>query len=161
MKQKYTILKETGKNELIIREYAELDKETLSLLCEEKHNLDEIKEAAGNMSALISKLRTLNMYPPAMYATKLAEAVISLCQSETDEPVDMIFNDSDFLTKESEDKKAEEEAEEEEDEEEEIEGLLENDPEESLDNASTISNVSAESPIKIADESSLEIDDDA
>lgn len=159
MKQKYTILKETGKNELIIREYAELDKETLSLLCEEKHNLDEIKEAAGNMSALISKLRTLNMYPPAMYATKLAEAVISLCQSETDEPVDMIFNDSDFLTKESEDKKAEEEEAAEDDED--IEGLLEDDPEESLDNASTISNVSAESPIKIADDSSLEIDDDA
>ena len=34
MKQKYEIIKDYEKNTLILREYAELDKDTLSPLCE-------------------------------------------------------------------------------------------------------------------------------
>ena len=34
MKQKYSIYKDTSNQKLIIKEYAELDKEILSLLCE-------------------------------------------------------------------------------------------------------------------------------
>ena len=38
MKQQYTILKDHDKSRLIIREFGELDKDSLSLLCEESYD---------------------------------------------------------------------------------------------------------------------------
>jgi hypothetical protein len=39
MKQKYEILKDEDNKRLIIREYAELDKDVMSLLCEESYGV--------------------------------------------------------------------------------------------------------------------------
>ena len=67
MKQKYTIIKDSTNKQLIIREFAELDKEILSLLCEETYEqkaiLAAIKKGKDN---LISALRTKNLYPPGV-----------------------------------------------------------------------------------------------
>ena len=65
MKQKYPIIKDKKNKQLIIREFAELDKEILSLLCEETYEQKMIVAAIkSGQENLISALRTNNLYPP-------------------------------------------------------------------------------------------------
>ena len=103
MKQKYLISKENDQKKLIIKEFAELDKERLSLLCEEEYDNKIIRSAISQgKEALISELRTNNMYPPGVYAEKIAQAVIDIFGSEDSQPIELFFNDVDLLIKEQE-----------------------------------------------------------
>ena len=103
MKQKYQILKETDQKKLVIKEFAELDKEMLSLLCEEEYDIKMIKAAVSKgKEALISELRTNNMYPPSVYAEKIAQAVIDIFASKGSQSVEIAFNDVELLIKEQE-----------------------------------------------------------
>lgn len=99
MQQKYAIIKDDESRQLIIREFAELDKNTLSLLCEEKYDHATIEVAiTGGKDALIKALKTKNMYPPTIYAEKIADDVIDLYKSKDKDSVELIFNDLDLLT---------------------------------------------------------------
>ena len=101
MKQKYLISKEDDQKKLIIKEFAELDKEMLSLLCEEEYDNKIIKSAISKgKEALISELRTNNMYPPSVYAEKIAQAVIDIFNSKDSQSIELSFNDVDLLIKE-------------------------------------------------------------
>jgi hypothetical protein len=101
MKQKYLISKENDQKKLIIKEFAELDKERLSLLCEEEYDNNIIKSAISKgKETLISELRTNNMYPPGVYAEKIAQAVIDIFASKESQSVELSFNDIDLLIKE-------------------------------------------------------------
>ena len=103
MKQKYLISKENDQKKLIIKEFAELDKERLSLLCEEEYDNKIIKSAISQgKEALISELRTNNMYPPGVYAEKIAQAVIDIFASKESQSIELFFNDIDLLIKEQE-----------------------------------------------------------
>jgi len=100
MKQKYSILKDDTKKELIIREYAELDKEMLSLLCEETYDAQKIKaDMAQGKEVLIGKLRTRNMYPPHNFAGRIAEAVISLFSPDGPSSAELFFDDNEVFIK--------------------------------------------------------------
>ena len=100
MKQKYLIIKDNENKQLKIQEFAELDKEALSLLCEEAYDFKIIKSAikAGG-DVLISALRTKNMYPPGLYAKKIADAVVELSKSKDKESVELLFDDIELLAK--------------------------------------------------------------
>ncbi len=101
MKQKYTILKDTQNQQLIIREYAELDQEVLSLLCEETYADETIQsEINAGKAYLIRTLRTNNLYPPVIYAEKIADAVMALYRSIDQESVDLFFDDVELLAQE-------------------------------------------------------------
>ena len=101
MKQKYSIIKDNENNQLIIREFAELDKEKLSLLCEEAYENDLIKTAINSgKDTVISTLRTNNLYPVSKYAQRIADAVIDLYASKDKESVDLLFDDIELLTEE-------------------------------------------------------------
>ena len=101
MKQKYLISKENDQKKLIIKEFAELDKERLSLLCEEEYDDKIIKSAISQgKETLISELRTNNMYPPGIYAEKIAQAVIDIFSSKDNQSIELSFNDIDLLIKE-------------------------------------------------------------
>ena len=101
MKQKYLISKEDDQKKLIIKEFAELDKEMLSLLCEEEYDNKIIKSAISKgKEALIFELRTNNMYPPSVYAEKIAQAVIDIFDSKDNQSIELSFNDVDLLIKE-------------------------------------------------------------
>ena len=101
MKQKYLISKESDQKKLVIKEFAELDKEMLSLLCEEEYDTKTIKSAISKgKEALISELRTNNMYPPSVYAEKIAQAVIDIFGSKGSQSVEIAFNDVDLIIKE-------------------------------------------------------------
>ena len=101
MKQKYHIFKSVEKNELIIKKFIELDKgDVYSLVCKEIYDITAIESAISkSRTELISTLRTTNLYPPGVYVEKIAEAVINLYGSESDQSVALFFNDMDLITK--------------------------------------------------------------
>jgi len=100
MKQKYLILNDRENKQIKIQEFAELNKETLSLLCEEAYDYKTIKSAISiGKDALIAALRTNNMYPPGIYANQIADAVIDIHKSKEQESVELFFDDINLLTK--------------------------------------------------------------
>ena len=94
MKQRYLILKNEEKNELIIRESLEINKDMFSLVCEETYDNNDIESAiAKDGKHLVSVLRTDNMYPIGLYADKLAESIITMYGTEHKEPIKLLFDD--------------------------------------------------------------------
>ena len=101
MKQKYVILKDDENDRLIIREYAELDKEIYSLLCEETYGDSNVKQAiSGGKEVLISALRTNNFYPPILQADKISDAVMAVYASGNNQAVEIYIDDIEHLAKE-------------------------------------------------------------
>ena len=100
MKQKYLILNDKKNKQIKIQEFAELNKQMLSLLCEEAYDYKTIKSAiSAGKGELIAALRTNNMYPPGIYAEQIADAVINLHKSKKKESVELFFDDINLLSK--------------------------------------------------------------
>jgi len=158
VKQKYVILKNDEKNELVIREYAELDKEMLSFLCEQTHDSAAIELAiAKGKEALIATLRTGNMYPIGILVEKMAESVIKLYDSENDQPVELLFNDIDMLAKDRDVLLVVDDVEAGSDE---IDKILdEDDTVPDYDDKDVIKNITL--PFKVADDESVDLDDES
>ncbi|MBI9084623.1 MAG: hypothetical protein JEZ11_13575 [Desulfobacterales bacterium] len=98
MKQKFSILKGETVNQMMIQEYAELDKEILSLLCKETYEEETVQAAlAQNDDALIAVLRTRNLYPTRFAVEKISEGVARYFKSGG--PVDVHIDDSECLSK--------------------------------------------------------------
>ena len=159
MKQKYTILKNDEKTGIIIREFGELDKEIFSFLCEERFEDETVKSAIEKgQDVLIQTLRTQNLFPLGIYAKEIAAAVKKMYESGDDQAVELLFDDSDLLTK----TKGEEKPlplDEIEDEAVGIDDLLDEDvPEEDFDEKSDIKNLPYS--LKISDDDSDIIDDE-
>ena len=157
MKQKYMVLKNDEKTGLIVREYAELDKEIFSLLCEETFQDETVKSAIKKgKDALVKTLRTQNLFPLGIYAEAIAEAVIKIYESDDDQPVELFFDDLDLLSKDREQPLPLDEIEEDTVE---IDDLLDEDiPEEDFDEKSDIKNLPYS--LKISDDDSPDIEDE-
>jgi hypothetical protein len=148
MKQKYTIIKDDKNKQLIIREFAELDKEILSLLCEETYDQKLIRAAIkSGKEKLIAALRTNNLYPPGIYADKIANAVKELYATKAKESEDLFFNDLELLAKES---KAEAVVEQPEKDSEDLDEVLEEDFEPEYEDKEQLNKMG--SSLKIADD---------
>jgi len=151
MKQKYTIIKDSKNKQLIIREFAELDKEILSLLCEETYEQKAILAAIkSGKENLISALRTNNLYPPGIYAEKIADAVKALYATRGKDSEDLFFDDLELLThaKEPQSRAV---AEPDDEQDEDVDELLEDDFESDFDeNDDQIKKI--DSSLKIADD---------
>jgi hypothetical protein len=157
MKQKYTISKNDEKTGIIIKEFAELDKEIFSLLCEETYDDEIIKAAVANgKNALIQTLRTQNLFPIGIYSEAIAEAVIKMYEAGDDQPIELAFDDLDLMAKESEIPLVLDEIDEEEVE---IDDLLDEDlPDEDYDEKSDIKNLPYS--LKISDDDPADLDED-
>ena len=152
MKQKYTIIKDSTNKQLIIREFAELDKEILSLLCEETYDQKEILGAIKKgRENLITALRTKNLYPPGIYAEKIAAAVRELYATKGKESEELFFDDLELLARanEPETRSAEKPAEKQ-DEDGDIDELLEDDFESDFEDEEPPKKL--DSSLKIADD---------
>ncbi len=102
MKQKYIIKKDDDKNTLVLKEYAELDKEIMSFMNEQEYNQEDITQAiTGGSDELISVLRNTDFYPPQVFAEKLAEKITEIFDTDTDDAVELLLNDADFLIKDA------------------------------------------------------------
>ena len=157
MKQKYLILKNDEKTKLIIREFAELDKEMFTFLCEETFDDASVRSAiAIGEDALIAKLRTKNLFPIGIYAKELALAVTKMYESGNDQSVELIFDDHDLMKKEQREPLVDDDIE---DELVEIDELLDEDPPLSdYDDKDEIENITYS--LKIDDDSTNGEDDD-
>ena len=150
MKQKYTIVRDDKNKQLIIREFAELDKEILSLLCEETYEQKAIRAAIkSGREDLISALRTNNLYPPGIYAEKIADAVKELFSTKGKESEDLFFDDLELLTKEF---AAEAIKEKKEDDSEDLEEVIEEDFESEYEDEEKEPIDKLDSSLKIADD---------
>jgi hypothetical protein len=98
MKQKYVVLLDNETGKLAIQEYAELDKEMLSLLCEETYDAIAIKAAMEkDRNTLIQALRTHNMYPPGAYTERIADAIIEMFQPGANSSAELFFEERDLF----------------------------------------------------------------
>lgn len=160
MKQKYVVLKDEEKEEYILREFAELDKDALSLLCEEHYPLETVDAAARQgLGALIQALRTPNMYPPVSYIERIAELVMALREGTAESPAEVVLDDVENIIRDRKEAEAAEAAEEEESSD--IDDLLEDD--ENLEDDfedDDIPSIDSNSSLKIADDDSLDVDDE-
>jgi hypothetical protein len=94
MKQKYVVLLDNENGKLAIQEYAELDKEMLSLLCEETYDAAAIKAAMEkDRNALIQALRTHNMYPPGTYTERIADAIVEMFKPGANASAELFFEE--------------------------------------------------------------------
>jgi hypothetical protein len=99
MKQKYVVLLNNESNQLVIQEYAELDKEMLSLLCEETYDLEMIKAAAQKSRiALVQSLRTHNMYPPGIYTEEIAGNIVDMLAPGGNTSAELFFEEKDMFS---------------------------------------------------------------
>ncbi len=100
MKQKFSIFKNEKEQKLIIQEFAELDKDILSFLCEETYDSNVITaEIPRGKKALISAFRTHNLFPNSKYADAIADAIMGIYESSGDQSVELLFDDLDMLSK--------------------------------------------------------------
>ena len=157
MKQKYLILKNDEKTKLIIREFAELDKEMFSFLCEETFDDESVTSAISiGQDSLIATLRTKNLFPIGIYAKEIAAAVTKMYESGNDQSVELVFDDHELIKKEQEEPAVEDDIE---DEVVEIDELLEEDPPiPDYDDKKEIENITY--PLKIDNESAGSENDD-
>jgi hypothetical protein len=154
MKQQYTILKNLDNSRLIIREFGELDKDSLSLLCEESYDDAVVSDAvASGRENVISVLRTNNMYPPRGHAEKIADMVMDFYAANKSEPVNIAIDEPAASSKEirpeafmgiEEDNEV-------------IDDLLEEDFDGESDDPDEIK---IDSSIKIADDDSVDVEDE-
>ena len=160
MKQKFSIFRDEDRQALVIREYAELDKEILSMLCEETYEDAAIKTAIDEgEQSLVAALRTKNLYPPGVYARQIAAAVMELYETGSTEIRELNFNDLDLMISEQDE---EEEAKNLDDETEDIDDLIEDDldddVEDDLDDKIEIKKINKS--IKVADDEGNDVDID-
>ena len=101
MKQKYAIIRDDDQKTLVVREYAELDKEMMSLLCEETYSQDLISTAVEQgTQAVINAIRTNNMYPPTMFAQAIAEAITGILSEGGNPSAELFFDDKELFNQE-------------------------------------------------------------
>lgn len=154
MKQQYTILKNQDNSRLIIREFGELDKDSLTLLCEENYDDALVSAAvAAGREKVISVLRTKNMYPPRGHAEKIADMVMDFYAANKTEPLDILIDEPAASSKEilTEAFMSIEE------DDEIIEDLLEEDFDGESDDSDEIK---IDSSIKIADDDAVDVEDE-
>jgi hypothetical protein len=155
MKHKYVIQRNVKKNALTIQEFAELDKDDLSLICEETYPDATVKAAmAGKSETLMQTIRTHNFYPPNLYAKGIAGAIIDIYNSKNNAAQELIFDDLDFITKDIEKPKSDESI----NESSEMGDLIEEEFDEAYEDKKEINNIN--SPIKVADDEILDIEED-
>jgi hypothetical protein len=156
MKQKYLIINDRENKQFKIQEFAELNKETLSLLCEEAYDYKTIKSAvSAGKDALISTLRTNNLYPPGIYAEKIANAVIELHTSKDEESVELFFDDISLLAKK---RKSSEITEQLEDDSADLDGMLEDDFDDDLSEKNGLKKI--DTSLKVEDDDYVDINDE-
>ena len=94
MKQQFLVVRGEAKTDLLIREFAELEKNETSLVGEYLFKASDLKKAAQtDLGELIARLRTTDFFPPAFLAEKLAQAVIEILKDAGKESVEVVMDD--------------------------------------------------------------------
>ena len=156
MKQKYAIIRDDDQQKLVIREYAELDKEMMSLLCEETYPLEAMAAAVKDgRSMVIDAIRTNNMYPPTIFAEPIASAIEGLFAEDGNSSAELFFDDKEFFVKEIE--AIADEPDEDVEEEVGVDDLLEENMDDDFGDDEVITDL--KSSLQVADDDASDVDD--
>ena len=114
MHQKYLISRNGNKRQFTIKEYAVIDKDfkkgtavvlsrdLFSFIGEETYADTTVENSIpGGINALVTALRTRNMFPIGAHAVKIAESVMTLYESAGKDTIELLFNDTDLFETES------------------------------------------------------------
>jgi len=102
MRQRYMIIKNEKNSELLIREFAELDKGLFSLLYEEIYDENKILAATQEgKESLIRAILTNSFYPPRIYAEPIADEIAKMYQPDGKSSSELLFDDIDLFQKEA------------------------------------------------------------
>lgn len=144
MKQKYAIMLGDNENQVMIKEFAELDKGIFSKIFSAKFEREALQAAVKTgKTALIESVRTPSFFPVGLCAEKIADALTGFLQTDGSEPVEILFDDFESLAREergevySDDDSDSVEIDEILDDEIDDEGYIEDDDIKSISNAST------------------------
>ena len=160
MKQKYAVIRDDDQKKVIIREYAELDKEMMSLLCEETYPQEVVKQAVDKgLIAVISAIRTNNMYPPLVYAEPIAQAMLGLFAEGGNLSAELFFDDKELFSNQVAEKVADED-EENVEEDVDVDDLLGDDIEDDFDDSEEVLK-DLKSSLQVADDDSADIEEGA
>lgn len=118
MKYKYVLSKDTDTGELLIKEYAELNKDIFSPVCESAYEVKRLEEVLpGGPGAVIARVRTLNFFPPSTFSEKISLGVTDLISAaDQSAMLEVYCDDTEFLSKNLDGEEAFEEIEDEDDE---------------------------------------------
>jgi hypothetical protein len=110
MRQKYRICQHIKEKIVNIQELVVDEKDTknisstmlrddhFDLIAEQQYDAEAIaRSVAGGCDAMVTTLRTVNMFPIAPYAEKIAESVIALTKDGNDRCVELFFDDNDLF----------------------------------------------------------------
>ena len=98
MKQKYVISFIPGDERISLREFAQVERDSYSLLCEELFDAEAIRKAAqASKEQLVNMLRTKNMYPPATYSEAIAESIMALLHKPESGKTELMFDDKEAM----------------------------------------------------------------
>ena len=110
MKQRYHISRDEKTSELTIEEYAviagnikrheisAIARDDFTLLCTETYEGNAIKKAISEgKEALVTTLRTDNLYPIGTYANVIAESVIEIYSENDHSSKELLFDDLDLF----------------------------------------------------------------
>ena len=110
MKQRYFICRDEKTNELTIEEYAvvvgnrktyeisALNPDDFTLLCIETYEGKKIKKAISQgKEALVTTLRTDNLYPISIYAGLIADSVMEIYGRKDNLSKELLFDDLDLF----------------------------------------------------------------
>jgi hypothetical protein len=110
MKQRYFISRDEKTNELTIEEYAvvvgnlktyeinALNPGDFTLLCIETYEGKKIKKAISQgKEALVTTLRTDNLYPISIYANLIADSVMEIYGKKENFSKELLFDDLDLF----------------------------------------------------------------
>ena len=94
MNQKYLVVKDDTKTNIVISEFVELASNEFSPLSEQIYKLADITKAVkAGPAAVVKAIRSHNFFPPAVTAEKLAVAIEELVLDKEKSAVEVIVDD--------------------------------------------------------------------
>lgn len=101
MQHKYIISKSDNKQKLVIKEFAELEKNIFTLVYESFYDADAVQSAlATDNQAVISTLRTDHMFPTTRQMSSILNAVTTMYTGDGQDSMELLFDDIDSFLEE-------------------------------------------------------------
>ncbi len=98
MKQKYIISKSEDGKHLIIKEFAEIDKDIFSQLCEVQYNMKAIQSAiSSGPDQFADIIRNRNFFPPLTTVQQIFAEMEGLSSLDSNESIEVFTDDADIL----------------------------------------------------------------
>jgi hypothetical protein len=125
MKQKYIISKSEDGKQLIIKEFAEIDKDLFSQLCEAQYKMKDVKSAISEgPDQFTDIIRSRNLFPPLTTVQQFFAEMDNLNSIDSSETIEVFTDDVDILAEQDDSADVIDDIE---DDTEELDELLEND----------------------------------